>query len=85
MTNQSGSVAKTGDWRAAVVISAVAAVFLLAGCAPKQWTKEGASAEQVEQDKARCTREFLTPGAGGAVRNKGVEPACMEKLGYVKR
>lgn len=59
-----------------------AAIFFV-GCAiKKDWSKAGATVDQIKRDKIKCTREFLTPGAGGAVRNKTVDRNCMHKLGY---
>ncbi len=59
------------------------AVITLASCGTKKdWIKTGATADQIERDKIKCTREFLTRGAGGAVRNKTVDRKCMNKLGY---
>jgi len=63
---------------AVLIIAAVA----FAGCASETWSKPGVAADQQEADERRCTREFLTPGAGGAVRNYAVDPDCMRKLGY---
>ena len=44
-------------------------------------------AEQLKQDKARCTREELrgSRAYGGAYRVKVVNRACMEALGYIRR
>jgi len=60
----------------------IAVTFLVSCAANKKWGKSGATTDQIERDKIRCTREFLTPGAGGAVRNKTVDRKCMIKLGY---
>ncbi len=70
---------------------ALLALLGLAACASKvEWTKPGASAEQVEKDKLACTKELPKAAGGGAgstpttYRIKVIEPKCMESLGYSK-
>lgn len=64
-----------------LVILVVAAIALV-GCGSRKWVKPGVTADQQATDERRCTREFLTPGAGGAVRNYAVDPDCMRNKGY---
>jgi hypothetical protein len=59
-----------------------AVIFLVSCAVKKDWGKAGTTTDQIERDKIKCTREFLTPGAGGAVRNKTVDRNCMKSLGY---
>ncbi len=63
-------------------------LLLIGSCASEpKWTKPGVTAEQLKQDKARCTREELrgSRAYGGAYRVKVVNRACMEALGYIRR
>ena len=55
-----------------------------------KWTKPGASPEQVEKDKASCTKEVPKASASGSggvpttYRMKQLQPKCMEALGYTR-
>ena len=72
-----------GTW--GVMTAALTVVLtVLTGCADRNWTKPGMTSQQLDLDKGRCTREFLTPGAGGAVRNYAVDAECMRNLGYTR-
>lgn len=65
------------------------ALLGLVACASKvEWTKPGVTAEQLEKDKASCTKEVPRAGAAGSTpttyRAKQLQPKCMEALGYTR-
>ncbi len=67
------------------------ALLGLVACASKvEWTKPGVTAEQLEKDKASCTKEVPRAGAAGGsstpttYRAKQLQPKCMEALGYTR-
>ena len=65
----------------------LATLLWIGGCASElTWTKTGVSAEQLENDKKRCTVEQLRGSQtfGGAYRVKVVNQDCMEALGYMR-
>ncbi len=67
------------------------ALLGLVACASKvNWTKPGVTAEQLEKDKASCTKEVPKAAGGGAgstpttYRVQQLQPKCMEALGYTR-
>jgi hypothetical protein len=70
---------------------AIVVFALLAGCAPIQWAKSGATPEQVSQDRKRCEYEARTALAGSQMpveramfREAELERLCMESKGYTR-
>jgi hypothetical protein len=63
------------------------ALLFVGACASEvEWSKPGVDAQQIERDKAACTRQIPRVGAGGTTfRINVVEPKCMQALGYTQR
>ncbi|MDJ0944587.1 MAG: hypothetical protein QNJ30_14070 [Kiloniellales bacterium] len=69
----------------------VLALLCLGACAKEVvWSKPGVTAEQLEKDKAACTKEVPKAAGGGTgsapttYRLKQIQPKCMEGLGYTR-